>query len=126
VPGLFLGLALLLGVQNPPPAAPVFRSDVYAVPFEFTATRRLPFGIRRPQRGLTRANVRVALDGRLFEPMDVREDPQRAGHYFVSFTPPDIYRDGLSHPVGLRFRTKGGWWTPPGVDPAVVFPRTEH
>ena len=47
------------------------------------------------------------MDGKRFKVEDVRE--VRPGHYVISFTPCDEYRDGKEHVISLRIKN---WDTP--------------
>ena len=119
---LIVGIAVALGAFAGQTDTPVFRGEVYVVPVEFSLSRRSAFGlIRRPYKDLTLEDVTVVLDKKAYPPVNLTQDDQKPGHYLLSFTPPDEYRDGQSHLIEVTLKAKG-WRSPMTMPRTVVFP----
>lgn len=105
--GLTLGLAvagtLLAGAQAQPPA---FRAETYVVVLKVSAFKRSWFGGSKPEAGLTVADFTIVLDEKVYVPVKLEPEPDRPGHYLLSFSPPDDARDGKPRQIQVRFRKR--------------------
>lgn len=120
--GLTAGVVLLVGSLASGQEKPVFRTEVYSVPLDFSVETRLPFGIRKPIKDLTMQEVTIVLDKTTYPPVQLSQDPKRPGHYVVSFTPPDGYRDGERHSVDVTVMRKR-WRSPITMPMTIAFPK---
>jgi hypothetical protein len=118
---LIAGVAVAVGILAGDQAqTPVFRAEIYVVPVEFSVFRRLFGFVRMPYNDLRLEDVAVLLDKNLYPPIALIRVPAKAGHYLLTFTPPDDYRDGASHLVEVRVRLGRGSVTMPMT---LLFPR---
>src|SRR5262245_10208426 len=85
---------------------PVFRGEVYVVPVEFSMSTKWFLGIKRPYKDLTVDDVTVVLDKKTYTPVKLTQDPKKPGHYLLSFTPADEYRDGEGHLIEIVLKVK--------------------
>ena len=79
----------------------VFRAEAYAVPFYISL-----FHGKKPIVDLTIAHFTIVLDRQTYVPVKVEQDPEKPGHYVVSFKPPDEVRDGKIHHVEVRVKKR--------------------
>jgi hypothetical protein len=97
---LSLGTIVVAMVVFAPQAeAPNFRAEAYVIPFYVTLSQR-----QKPVTDLTVANFKIVVDKKMYVPLDVEQDPDKPGHYTVSFKPSDDLRDGLVHNVELKMK----------------------
>lgn len=76
---------------------PVFKADVYVVPMLIWLRQG-----GKPDRGRTIEDFTVLLDGKPRALVDVKEDTDRPGYYFLNFAPPDEDRDGKNHRIEIK------------------------
>lgn len=95
---LTLNNAGLAGHQSQPS---IFRAEAYAVPFYISLSHG-----KKPIENLTIAHFKIILDKQTYVPLNVEEDPEKLGHYVVSFKPPDGARDGRIHNVEVRVKKR--------------------
>ena len=88
----------LAGHQSQPS---VFRAEAYAIPFYVSLSHG-----KKPIADLTIAHFTIVLDKETYVPVDVQQDPEKPGHYVVSFKPPDGVRDGNIHNVEVRVKKR--------------------
>jgi hypothetical protein len=90
--------AALAGRQSQPST---FRAEAYAVPFYISISHG-----KKPIVDLTIAHFTIVLDKQTYVPANVEQDPEKPGHYVVSFKPPDGVRDGQIHNVEVRVKKR--------------------
>jgi hypothetical protein len=101
--GLILGIATALpGNQSPP----VFRAEAYVITNQIVLLERGD----QPVRGLTAANASIVVDKKIAVPFEVREHSEKPAHYLFSFNPPERLRDGKSHRIDVKIRSRDGKW----------------
>lgn len=94
-----LGAAVAIVIFAPQAEAPSFRAEAYVIPFYFTLSQH-----QKPVTDLTVANFKIVVDKKIYVPVDVEQDPDKPGHYTVSFKPSDDLRDGRVHNVELKVK----------------------
>jgi hypothetical protein len=94
-----LGAVVAMVLFLPQTEAPSFRAEAYVIPFYFTISQR-----QKPVTDLTVANFKIIIDKKIYVPVGVEQDPNKPGHYTVSFKPPDDLRDGMVHNVELKMK----------------------
>jgi hypothetical protein len=92
-----LGVALVL--CGPQAEAPAFRAEAYVIPFYVTLSHG-----KKPITDLTVANFKIVVDKKIYVPVDFEHDPDKPGHYVVSFKPSDDLRDGMVHNVEVKVK----------------------
>jgi hypothetical protein len=90
--------AALAGQQSQPS---IFRAEASAVPFYLSISHG-----KKPITDLTIAHFTIVLDKQTYMPLNVEQDPEKPGHYVVSFKPPDGVRDGKIHKVEVRVKKR--------------------
>ena len=81
---------------------PVFRSDTNAVFFEFHGYKQKRGGEKQPMTTLTIRDMKVVIDRKEYPPTTMTQD--RPGHYVLSLTIPDAYKDGKTHKVMFKVK----------------------
>ena len=99
-------LAMCLAVNNAGLARnqsqpSIFRAEAYAIPFYISISHG-----KKPIVDLTIAHFTILLDKQTYVPVSVEQDPEKPGHYVVSFKPPDDVRDGEIHNVEVRVKKR--------------------
>ena len=94
-----LGLAAALVLCGPQAEAPAFRAEAYVIPFYVTLSQG-----KKPITDLTVANFKIVVDKKIYVPVDFEQDPDKPGHYVVSFKPSDDLRDGMVHNVEVKVK----------------------
>lgn len=94
-----LGVTVALALCGPQAEAPAFRAEAYVIPFYLTLSHG-----KEPITDLTVVHFKVVVDKKIFVPVDVEQDPNRPGHYVVSFKPSDDLRDGMVHSIEVRVK----------------------
>jgi hypothetical protein len=102
--GIALSDALLAGTPQAQP--PVFRAEAYVVVFKVSAFKPSWFGGRKPEAGLTTADFTIVLDEKEYVPVKLEPDPERPGHYLLSFSPSDEVRDGQPRPIEVKIKKR--------------------
>ena len=111
-----------VALQDAAPQPPVFRAETYVVTFDISLGITRPFGIKRPYRVLAPEDVTIVLDKKTYPLVKLSQDLKKPGHYLLSFTPDDEYRDGASHLIELTVKMKP-FRSPVTMPRTVVFPR---
>jgi len=93
-----LNNAGLAGRQSQPS---IFHAEAYVVPFYVSISHG-----KKPIVDLTIAHFTIVLDKQTYVPVNVEQDPEKPGHYVVSFKPPDGVRDGKIHYVEVRVKKR--------------------
>lgn len=96
-----LDLVVALMLLTPQAEAPAFRAEAYTIPFYVTVAHG-----RKPIADLTVANFTIVVDKKIYVPVDFAEDPDKPGHYIVSFKPSDDLRDGMVHNIEVRVKKR--------------------
>jgi hypothetical protein len=94
-----LGLTVALALCGAQAEAPAFRAEVYVIPFYVTLSHG-----KKPITDLTVANFKIVVDKKIYVPVDFEQDPDKPGHYVVSFKPSDDLRDGMVHNIEVRVK----------------------
>ena len=76
------------------------------VVFKVSAFQPSWFGRRKPEAGLTTADFTIVLDQKEYLPVKLEPDPERPGHYLLSFSPPDDVRDGEPRQIEVKFKKR--------------------
>ncbi len=96
-----LGVAVALVVCGPQAEAPTFRAETYIIPFDITLSHG-----KKPIADLTVANFTIVVDKKIYAPVRLEQDPDKPGHYVVSFKPSDDLRDGMVHNVVVKVKKR--------------------
>ncbi len=96
-----LGMAVAMALFGPQGEPPAFRAEAYIVPFYISV-----FHGKKPVADLTLANFTIVVDKQIYVPVRFEQDPERPGHYVVSFQPSDEVRDGMVHNVVVKVKKR--------------------
>lgn len=55
---------------------------------------------------MTTADFTITLDKKEYVPVKLEPDPEKPGHYLLSFSPPDDVRDGKPRQVEVKFKKR--------------------
>jgi hypothetical protein len=96
-----LGVAVALVLCGPQAEAPAFRAEAYVIPFYVNLSHG-----KKPITDLTVANFKIVVDKKIYVPVRLEQDPDKPGHYVVSFKPSDDLRDGMVHNVEVKVKRR--------------------
>jgi hypothetical protein len=97
---LILGIVIASGVFQIHQSPPVFKAEAYVITNRFLMLGRDD----RPLVGLTAANFSIIVEKQISVPLAVAEDPNKPGHYLLSFNPPEALRDGKTHRIDVKIK----------------------
>ena len=102
---IILGVAIAIGGASSQQPQPVFRTEAYVITNHLILLERND----KPIAGLQAADFAVTVEKRPV-PLDVAEHADKPGYYLLSFNPPEELRDGKSHRIDVKFKSRDGKW----------------